>query len=103
VVFAAALNKIMHLHEELLSLGFSWGDARLDLVVSFLEQEEFESVDDLAGAPSVYSFAGASQLATEELVFLQKACVLRSLGGECCVCVCSHRLLPHKRRRTIAT
>jgi hypothetical protein len=62
---------IMHLREELLAHGFAGGAIRLDKLVRFLVNEEFDSVADLAGASSVSKFRGASDLEPADLVFLQ--------------------------------
>ena len=62
----------MHLREELLSHGFTGGAVRLNTLVRFLLDEEFDSVRDLAGASNVSKFKGASDLEPADLLFLQK-------------------------------
>ena len=78
----------MHLHEELLSLGFAGGAERLDTIVCFLENEGFDSVDELAGAPRARTFKGADALESEELLFLQRVCCV----VRCIILLCKNHL-----------
>ena len=52
----------MHLREELLAHGFAGGVVRLETLVCFLLDEEFDSAHELAGASDVSHFEGASGL-----------------------------------------
>ena len=61
----------MHLRDELLARGFAGGAVRLETLVSFLLEEEFESVHELAGASKVGNFKGANDLEPGDLRFLQ--------------------------------
>ena len=60
----------MHLPEEL-AHGFAGGSVQLETLVRFLLGEELDSVHELAGAPNVSKFKGASDLEPADVLFLQ--------------------------------
>ena len=70
---------LMELRKQLLSLGFVGDDRRLDKLLSFLQRQEVEQLEDLIGCPSLGGFAGANEIHDHELLFLHKVCVLRVL------------------------
>ena len=59
----------MHLREELLAHGFAGGAVRLEKLVRFLLDEEFDSMHELAGASNVSKFKGASDLEPADSFF----------------------------------
>ena len=62
----------MDLEREIIEHGFAGSQARLQIVLSFLQQQGVDEVCELAGVQCISSWQGADKLSEDELSFLQR-------------------------------
>jgi hypothetical protein len=67
-----ACNTFIALKAALQELAFPGNEARLDIVVSFLEQQDVDVLRELAGFPKVSNLEGAGTLTQTEAAFIEK-------------------------------
>ena len=70
----------MALKAALQELPFPGNEARLDIVVSFLEQQDVDVLRELAGFPKVSNLEGAGTLTQTEAAFIEKVAARRVYG-----------------------